>query len=106
MYLTLSIATLTHITASPPTIDGGGNGTGLWLLLALAALVYGVGYAISIRVHPYRACRRCGGTGKHRGTWFTDSFRACDRCSGVGREHRPFAHRPYAQNEHKRRGRR
>lgn len=86
-----------------PQDDGGGRG---WLLLILAAAVYGVGYAISIRIHPYKNCPRCDGSGRHRGTLFSHAYRACDRCGGKGREYRTFAHRPYAQNEHKRRGRR
>ena len=106
MILTHSIASLTRLTATSPTpTNGDGNEAGLWLLLALAALIYGTAYAISIRRHPYRACRRCGGTGKHRGTWFTTAFRACDWCGGAGRERRLFARGPYNQNEHKRRAR-
>lgn len=57
---------------------------GLLVLLAVA-------YAVSIRLHPYRPCRRCGESGKHRGTVFRSSFRACYRCGGTGRELRPFA---------------
>jgi Zn-finger protein len=43
---------------------------------------------------PYRPCRKCGESGKHRGTVFTRSFRACTRCGGTGRELRPFAKEP------------
>jgi hypothetical protein len=65
-----------------------------WLWLAAIAALFGTGYAISIRRHPYRPCRRCGESGKHRGTVFTGSFRACTRCGGTGRELRPFARKP------------
>ena len=106
MSLTATTA-LTAITPPSPTpTPSDGNGASLWLLLALAALIYGIAYAISIRRHPYMACRRCGGTGKHHSSWFANAFRACDRCGGAGREHRPFARHPYVQNEHKRKGRR
>lgn len=92
--------------AADTSQDHHGGGHSLILLLIVGAIVYAVGYAISIRVHPYKPCPRCKGSGRHRGAWFRDSFRACDRCGGQGREYRAFAHRPYAQNERKRRGRR
>ena len=64
----------------------------LWLAIAAAALA--VAYSISIRRHPYRPCRKCGESGKHRGTVFTRSFRACTTCGGTGRELRHFARAP------------
>jgi hypothetical protein len=64
----------------------------LWAAVIAAAL--GAAYSVSIRRHPYRPCRRCGESGKHRGTVFTRSFRACTRCGGTGRELRPFAKEP------------
>lgn len=63
-------------------------------LAAAAGAVYGAGYAISIRLHPWKPCRRCGESGKHRGAVFTGSFRACGRCGGTGRELRRFARLP------------
>lgn len=64
----------------------------LWL--AVIAIGFAVAYRISVRRHPYRPCRKCGESGKHRGTVFTRSFRACGRCGGTGRELRPFAREP------------
>jgi hypothetical protein len=64
----------------------------LWAFVIV--LVLGAAYSISIRRHPYQPCRRCGESGKHRGTIFTRSFRACTRCGGTGRELRPFAKEP------------
>ncbi|HYZ51967.1 MAG TPA: hypothetical protein VE733_00440 [Streptosporangiaceae bacterium] len=68
----------------------------LWAVVI--AVVLGAAYSISIRRHPYRPCRRCGESGKHRGTVFTRSFRACTRCGGTGRELRPFAKEPEARS--------
>jgi hypothetical protein len=64
----------------------------VWLIVLAAG--YAWAYSISIRRHPYRPCRKCGESGKHRGTVFTRSFRACTRCGGTGRELRPFAKDP------------
>jgi len=72
----------------------GQDGGGLWVLAVLAAVLYAVGYGISIRLHPYRPCRNCGQSGKHRGAVFTRSFRNCRRCGGSGRELRLFAKEP------------
>jgi len=71
-------------------------GTGrVWAALFLGAVLYGIGYSISIRLHPYRRCRDCGESGKHRGAVFARSFRHCRRCGGTGRELRPFARDPH-----------
>jgi hypothetical protein len=75
-----------HIAASPAQ---------LIVLLIVAATVSGLAYAISLRLHPWRPCQRCGESGKHRGTVFTRSFRPCGRCGGTGRELRRFARPPY-----------
>ena len=64
----------------------------LWAVVIAAVL--GAAYSVSIRRHPYRPCRKCGESGKHRGTMFPRSFRACGRCGGTGRELRPFAKEP------------
>jgi hypothetical protein len=72
----------------------GGHGPETIALAAVVGALYGACYAISIRLHPWKPCRRCGESGKHRGTVFTDSFRGCTRCGGTGRELRRFAHRP------------
>ncbi|MGH9004816.1 MAG: hypothetical protein ACRDYV_16970 [Acidimicrobiia bacterium] len=76
-------------TAAAHNGDGGRG----WVALA-AAVVYAVGYRISLRLHPYRPCRACGETGKHRGGVFTASFRACRACGGRGRQLRRFAREP------------
>jgi hypothetical protein len=64
----------------------------LWTIVIALLLV--TAYRLSIRRHPYRPCRKCGESGKHRGAMFTSSFRACTRCGGTGRELRPFAKEP------------
>lgn len=80
---TLALAAAAHHAGGSPLL--------LIVLALAAAIVYGAGYAISIRLHPWRPCRRCGESGKHRGTAFTRSFRPCTRCGGTGRELRRFA---------------
>lgn len=75
-----------------------------WLLLLVVALVLGRGnwlvfgalfgagaflsYWVSIHRHPFRTCRACGGTGRHRGAMFPWSFRACTVCGGQSRHRR------------------
>jgi hypothetical protein len=66
-----------------------------WLGWAvLAAVVYAVAYVTSLRLHPYRNCRACRGSGKHRGAIFERAFRACRKCGGTGRALRFGARRP------------
>jgi hypothetical protein len=86
----LTSAVLAALAARHPAVDPV---LAIVLLLAAAA-VYAGAYAISIRMHPWRPCRRCGESGKHRGTVFTRSFRSCPRCGGTGREPRRFARLP------------
>jgi hypothetical protein len=81
-------------TAAVHTDHAGGDGARGWLVLIAAAIVAGLAYRASIRLHPYRNCRRCTGSGKHRGAVFTRGFRACDRCGGTGRQLRTFAKEP------------
>ncbi len=64
------------------------------VLILFGALVYGAAYSVSVRWHPWRPCRRCGESGKHRGSLFSRSFRPCPRCGGTGRELRRFARLP------------
>ncbi len=64
------------------------------LSAVVIAAAFSAAYSVSIRRHPYRPCRKCGESGKHRGTVFPRSFRACTRCGGTGRELRPFAKEP------------
>ncbi|MGH3377639.1 MAG: hypothetical protein ACRDS0_03755 [Pseudonocardiaceae bacterium] len=71
-----------------------GLGWRVWLFLFAAGLVFAILYRASITRHPYRNCRTCHGSGKHRGTIFTRSFRACDTCGGSGRRLRAFAKEP------------
>ncbi len=84
---------LARTAAAAAPVHHLGSG-GIVIALLLAAAVYAVGYAISVRAHPYRPCRRCGESGKHRGTVFRRSFRDCARCGGTGQELRRFAREP------------
>jgi hypothetical protein len=75
-----------------------------WIVLALGAALLGrgnlsltgvifavgaaVSYVVSLRLHPRRVCRGCGGTGRHRGAMFWWGDRACTRCGGSPRHRR------------------
>jgi hypothetical protein len=68
---------------------GGGHeaATIVWFfLLGLGSL--GGAYWIALARHPFRACRACRGTGRHRGTWFRWGHRQCVTCGGQGRHRR------------------
>lgn len=55
----------------------------VWII----ALVAGVGYVISLVVHPYATCRACKRTpGRHHGAIFTYAHRKCTKCGGSGRQ--------------------
>lgn len=56
-------------------------------LIVILAVVFAV-YLISLRLHPWRRCRPCGGTGRHVGAVFTYSSRLCHFCGGNGRRAR------------------
>jgi hypothetical protein len=53
------------------------------ILLTAAVLAAGFAYALTCRIWPYAACRRCGGAGKLRSP-FGDAWRRCPRCKATG----------------------
>jgi hypothetical protein len=55
---------------------------GALLLLGLA------GHLVSVRLHPFRPCRRCRGAGRHFGRVFGTAHRPCRWCGGLGRKPR------------------
>jgi DnaJ-class molecular chaperone len=57
-----------------------------WVIVLI--VLFAVLYLISLRVHPFRGCPACGGTGRHRGSLFNSSYRQCRRCGGSGRQNR------------------
>jgi hypothetical protein len=77
---------------------------GWWALLAVVSFALGRGnllatgllfagggaacYWLSLHRHPFRVCRACKGTGRHRGTMFRWSHRACTKCGGSLRHRR------------------
>ena len=52
--------------------------------VALLALVWAAGYLLASWWWPYKAHRRCGGTGKLRPP-LGRAFRSCPSCRGTGR---------------------
>jgi hypothetical protein len=62
--------TATATTASSPTSA-----------LVLLALIVTLGYALTCAVWPFRACRRCGGTGRLHGP--LRGIRLCRRCTAA-----------------------
>jgi DnaJ-class molecular chaperone len=56
-------------------------------LIAILVLLAG-GYLVSLRLHPYRKCRSCKGTGRNWGSIYKYSLRACSSCGGNGRRAR------------------
>jgi DnaJ-class molecular chaperone len=57
-------------------------------LLVLIAVLAAAGYLISLRLHPWRRCKPCGGTGRAFGSVFKSSHRLCGSCGGNGRRAR------------------
>jgi len=56
--------------------------------LLILIVLFAVFYLISLRLHPFRGCPACRGTGRHQGSFFTNSHRRCRRCGGSGRQNR------------------
>ena len=102
--IVVTVRRAVHATMHPPAHPGQpahpvahvdpGLGWRVWLFLIVAGFVFAIAYRSSLTRHPYRNCRPCHGSGKHRGTVFTRSFRACDACGGTGRQLRAFAKDP------------
>lgn len=59
------------------------------VLLILAAII-GVCYYVSLRIWPYRPCRRCEGGGRNAGS-NRRRFGTCPACGGSGRKLRTGA---------------
>jgi len=57
--------------------------------LAVLAVTAGI-YYMSLRLWPYRPCRRCDGGGRNKGS-NAKRFGRCKRCDGSGRELRAGA---------------
>ncbi|HEX9543371.1 MAG TPA: hypothetical protein VGA04_35080 [Streptosporangiaceae bacterium] len=57
-----------------------------WLVTLVVLFV--VGYLVSLRLHPFRKCPACNGTGRHFGGFYTNSQRRCSRCGGGSRQER------------------
>jgi hypothetical protein len=52
---------------------------GLLMLIVLAGVVY----LVMCAVFPYKNCRRCGGSGRHRSAFF-GGWRPCPTCNATG----------------------
>jgi hypothetical protein len=52
--------------------------------LALIALTSFACWAVSLYLHPFRHCRKCGGTGRTK-RLTRRRFDPCKRCTGTGR---------------------
>ncbi len=55
-----------------------------WLVVIAGLL--GVGYVVSLRLHPLRRCPACKGTGRHKGGFYAYAYRNCNRCGGGSRQ--------------------
>jgi hypothetical protein len=60
----------------------------LWLFPAVAALIAVAAYLVSLRIHPWRPCRSCKGSGKSRDTVWKKAHGTCPSCGGRGRHPR------------------
>ena len=56
--------------------------------LIVIALIAGLGYLASLRIHPLRRCPVCKMTGRHYGSVYSYGYRRCRACGGTGRKDR------------------
>ena len=56
--------------------------------LAVTGGLFVVLYSFSLNRRPFRSCRTCNGTGRHRGAVFLYAHRQCPACGGSGRHRR------------------
>lgn len=69
----------------------------------IAALILGVPYLVSCRLHPRTSHRSCGGSGRHVSPLYPWSTRRCQGCGGTGRKTRHGTRAfgmPHAKSEH------
>src|ERR1700761_8292676 len=59
------------------------------LILFLLALGAAAVWAAGVYLFPFRACRKCGGTGRKIRKSNRSHFALCNRCAGTGRVQRP-----------------
>jgi hypothetical protein len=58
--------------------------TVVFLIVGAAVVLYLAAYRISLWLHPYRLCRRCGGSGKLGGGLLSWGWSYCGRCGSRG----------------------
>lgn len=56
--------------------------TNLFVAVLTAAVVASVAYAVSLRLHPWRPCRACRGSGKTRDRFWKPATGTCPKCRG------------------------
>jgi DnaJ-class molecular chaperone len=59
-----------------------------WLLVVITAVLIAGAYYVSLRIHPWRPCRPCDGSGKSRDALWKSAFGTCRACGGRGRRPR------------------
>jgi DnaJ-class molecular chaperone len=52
--------------------------------ILIGAVIVAAGYYVSLRIWPYRPCKRCSGGGRNAGS-NRKRFGTCGRCGGSGR---------------------
>lgn len=67
---------------SAATATANGDSVSGKLLLAAAGLIWFAGYLLACRFWPFKACRKCNGTGKIRSP-SGRAWRKCRRCKGT-----------------------
>lgn len=58
------------------------------LLIVAVVAITAAAYVISLRVHPWIACRRCNGGGRSRDRLWRGAYGSCPACAGRGRKPR------------------
>ena len=57
-------------------------------ILIVISIIAGLGYYLSLRIHPLTKCKVCSGGGRHFGTMYAYAHRRCRKCGGSGRQDR------------------
>jgi DnaJ-class molecular chaperone len=55
------------------------------ILIVVVGFIY---YRLSLKSHPFTACKACGGRGRFYHPFFPDAFGLCKKCGGNGRQKR------------------
>jgi DnaJ-class molecular chaperone len=58
-------------------------------IIVIIAIIYFIGYYLSLKAYPFAKCKACGGRGRFEGKgMYSYAIGRCGKCGGTGRKER------------------